>query len=130
MRLPNNKPTLLRYYMRFAAHWNAAFLPGTGGEFDRSRMQPRTLDEWAAIANALPPVVVKHLEEKRVGAISKNRAAQLSIARQRAKEDLTALAKDHGLIKLEEKGNLYLPLPPPAYLQAWRLFRAGASSRT
>lgn len=123
MRLPNNKPTLLRYYMRFAAHWNAAFTPGSKGEFDLGRMPSHTIEEWAAIANALPPGVVEYIEAKRGGIVSKKRAPQLSMERKRAIEDLDTLADEHGLIKLEKRGDVILPLPPSSYIEAWCLFR-------
>jgi hypothetical protein len=121
MRLPNNKPPLLRYYVRFASHWNASFT--SGGAFDESKMQGRTLDDWAAIANALSPAVVEYLTVKRSQQNTFDRRSQLSIERRHARDDLTLLEKKYGLIRLEQQGDLWKPLPPEEYLEAWKHFR-------
>lgn len=123
MRLPNNQPSLLRYYVRLTAAWNAAFSDGSGS-FDLDRFKALPLEEWAALANSLQAGVVEYLsaDEEEKKAI-KNRRFALRDDRKRAREDLEALAEEHKLIRLEGKGNLVRPLPPDDYLEAWELFR-------
>jgi hypothetical protein len=123
MRLPNNQPSLLRYYVRLTAAWNAAFSDGSGA-FDLDRFKALPLEEWAALANSLQAGVVEYLsaDEEEKKAI-KNRRFALRDDRKRAREDLEALAEEHKLIRLEGKGNLVRPLPPEDYLEAWELFR-------
>ena len=122
MRLPNNQPSLLRYYVRLAAAWNAAFSDNSG-TFDMARFKALPLEEWAALANSLQAGTVDYLAAKQAGQETTDRRRQLSMERKRAREDLEALAEEHKLIQLEGKGNLVRPLPPSDYLEAWELFR-------
>ena len=123
MRLPNNQPSLLRYYVRLTATWNAAFSDRSGA-FDEEKLRAMPLEEWAAMANSLQAGVAEYLAEKRAGGTPQvDRRPQLSMERKRAREDLEALAEEHRLIRLEGKGNLVRPLPPLDYLEAWETFR-------
>lgn len=123
MRLPNTQPNLLRYYIRFAAHWNAAFC-ASNGAFDAEKMLARSLEDWAALANALPPNVVEYLSAKRMGQATQDQRRRLSEERKHAREDLEALEGEYKLIRILKVGDLWKPLPPDDYHAAWGVFRA------
>lgn len=122
MRLGMSKPTLLRHYIRAAAHWNAAFEPGTGA-FDPSRMKAHDIDHWAAIANAFPPGVVEYLAAKgedRKRLADRRRAR--SKERQRVKDDWDELAA-RGLVVVDKAGDRYRLLPTEQHQEARRTMR-------
>ena len=122
MRLPMNRPTLLRHYIRATAHWNAAFEPGTG-KFDPSRMPTHELDKWAAIANTYSPGVVEYLvakgeDRKRLA----DRRRARSKERQRIINDWDDLAA-RGLVTIEKNGERYRLVPPEQHQEARRKMR-------
>lgn len=126
MALPMNKPTLMRHYIRAAAHWNAAFKPGGG--FDKARMPARELGELAAMANAYPPGVAEYLDAK--GEERKRlapRRRELSKNLQRVRDDFDELANDRKLVVVESEGattrKRYRLLPTAEHQEAYRLHR-------
>ena len=122
MRLPTNRPSLLRHYIRAAAHWNAAFKPGSSGTFDPGMMRQYTAEDWATITNSVPPGVVEYLKAQglRAKGTSTGRAAW-SKERKAMLDDLAEL-EALGLVEVSKGGSgrneRFKILPTGAYLEA------------
>ena len=130
MALPNTEPPLFRYALRFAAGWNAAANPAKGGEFDPSRMQGRTCEEWALLANALPPSAVERIKAKQGRrSLPKWERDELSKALGAVRKHFDELA-DRGMVKWRKRGAVWIPLPPEPYVEAWHQLRKGAGRRS
>lgn len=124
MQLPNKRPALLRHYVRAAAHWNAYFVPGKPGTFDRSRMPFYDLREWASMTNCLPLAVVEYLKadpEKRK-TLARSRKVSASQAIAAVRTELEEL-HDRKLVQVEKHGEGYRMVPPRAYLDAKQIVR-------
>ena len=121
MRIPSKRPSLLRHYIRSAAHWNAAFKPGSRGEFDPSRLPIYTAEQWASITNSLPPGVVEYLGaagKKASRAATSTHRAAWSKKRTEMMNDLAEL-EAMGLVLVEHKGrDGFQLLPPDVFLEA------------
>ena len=121
MRLPTNRPSLLRHYIRAAAHWNAAFKPGSS-TFDPGMMRQYTAEDWATITNSVPPGVVEYLKAQglRTKGTSTGRAAW-SKERKAMLDDLAEL-EALGLVEVSKGGSgrneRFKILPTGAYLEA------------
>lgn len=127
LRLPNNRPAMLRNYIRAAALWNASFLPATGA-FDPDRVRFLSLEELAIIANDLPPGVVEYLAADKAGRQRlAERRSDLAKSRKQGREMLEELEATHGLLVVEADGKGgYRLMPTEHHLEAWRKYRAGA----
>jgi hypothetical protein len=124
LRLPNTNPRPLRYYLRAAADWNAAFDAKTGGRFEPRALRPSTLEQMAIRANSLPPTAVEYLQRQR-GRRGAS-ASRSSTARSALATALGAAEKDvdelhaAGLVVVDKAGrDGYRLSPPGAYLEAW-----------
>ena len=121
MRIPAKRPSLLRHYIRGAAHWNAAFKPGSRGVFDPSRLPTYKPEQWATITNSLPPGVVEYLRAaggKTGRASASTHRAAWSKERTAMMDDLAAL-EEMGLVVVEHKGrDGFRLLPPDVFLEA------------
>jgi hypothetical protein len=123
MRIPAKRPSLMRHSIRAYAHWNAAFKPGSDGEFDPSMMPTFSAEQWAAITNSIPPGVVEYLLANDPQHRSDTRRVQWGRDRKAMQEDLAEL-EAAGIIVVEQHGkDRFKLLPPKAYLEAWRLSR-------
>ena len=122
MRIPAKRPALLRHYIRAAAHWNAAFKPGSPGTFDPAMTPAYSAKEWATITNSLPPGVVEYLnaQGKRAKGTSTGRA-QWSKERKGMLADLAEL-EAMGLVEVQMEGRgqneRFKLLPSAAHLEA------------
>lgn len=119
LALPNNRPTLLRYYTRACALWNAVHV---AGNFDPARAPAMTPDEWALRANALSHGVVEYLDAKAAGnrkAIKPWHKAEAHKNRKDAIGDLDDLAA-RGLVVLGKSGrsDTIRILPPDNWKEA------------
>lgn len=121
--LSNKEPSLLRYYTRFCAIWNAACV---SGHFDPGKVPRLSPEEWAIRANALSDGVVEYLEAKGTGEQSKDRRRKLSDQRKRATDDIEALA-GLGLVVLSKDRAGIRPLPPDNWRQAHEAARANGT---
>jgi hypothetical protein len=120
MRIPAKRPSLLRHYIRGAAHWNAAFKPGSRGVFDPSRLPTYTAAAWATLTNSLPPGVVEYLRAagKAGRAATSTHRAAWSKERAAMMDDLAEL-EAMGLVVVEHKGqDGFRLLPPAVFLEA------------
>lgn len=130
MALPNTEPALFRYALRFAAAWNAAANPAKGGEFDPNRMHGRTCEEWALLANALPPSAIERIKAKQGRrTLPKWERDELSKALGSVRKHFDELA-DRRMVKWHKRGAVWVPLPPEAYVEAWHQLRKGAGRRS
>jgi hypothetical protein len=122
--LPNTNPRPLRYYLRAAADWNAAFDAKTGGRFEPRALRPSTLEQMAIRANSLPPTAVEYLQRQRGrrGASaprSSTARSALATALGAAERDVDELHAA-GLVVVDKAGrDGYRLSPPGAYLEAW-----------
>lgn len=127
MGIPNNRPLWLRLYLRAAAEWNAAFVPGSGAYNPRTHPF-RPLEAHAAGVNAYSPAVAEYLAATAAGRRKLATARKELPKQQRAVRDAWDALMDRGLIgAVEQKGRgrgvQYRPAPPEAYLEAWRQAR-------
>jgi hypothetical protein len=119
MRIPAKRPSLLRHYIRAAAHWNAAFKPGSSGEFDASMMQAYTAEQWTAMTNSLPAGVVEYLGANDSTRRTSTQRAQWSKARKAMDEELAELEATKLVTIAKEGRGRFKLLPPPVYQEAW-----------
>lgn len=117
MKLPNENPRLLRHYVRAASHWNAAFHFATH-RFDKRMLPKYDIEQWAIVANALPPAVVEYIQKDKK---ESGRAGNLRSAKSTVWKDLDELA-DRKLIRLDlkspgRKNERLFILPTPAWIE-------------
>jgi hypothetical protein len=123
MRLPNNKPALLRYITRATAHWNAAFNP-ISKRFDENKLRAYEPQEWAIQNNSLAPDAIEYLRSNR----KRGSRNVLSNDLRTVRDYLDELVEDHKLIKLKPVGSkAYKILPPDSWKYAWEQCRKGAA---
>lgn len=128
MKLPNKEPTLVRHYIRAAAMWNAAFDYGSG-KFDPAKLKGRTVDDFAILANTLPPAAVEYLRAKGDARGPVSRRVTLHKERKRVLDNFDDLAA-RALVRIEKRGDLYRLLPPEAHCEAWTKARAQGLRRS
>ena len=127
MRLPNKRSALLRHYIRAAAGWNDAHDPATG-RFNPRLLPAHTPEQWAAMTNTMSERAAEYAAASR-GRRESALRRELSKARKEVVRNLEELADEHGLIRLElrgEEGKLVI-LPPDPLLEAYDRMRKGGT---